>query len=269
MRLKSIRPWITVHNPATPPEPAPPPTPIPEPTPPTLPPNPPEEEKPTLSQKKVNALLAQERKKLEESNKKTIEQLEALQKSKSLSDREKEGLTNQIEELKNAMLTKEQLAMKEREKLEKEAQEKVRQSQDKAEKTWKLYEESMISRTITDAAVKLEAFNPKQIVTVLERNTALVEDKDEQGTGLGTYTPRVKFPDTKDGAKITLDLTAEEAVKRMKDLPEEYGNLFKAGVAGGLGGKGGTGGVDNSSGPPTDPERYRAWREKQRKQGNL
>lgn len=229
-----------------------------------------DDDKPTISNKKMNAIVAAEKRKFQEQQQQTIKQLETLQKAKGLSDKEKDGLASQIEDLKNSMLTKEQLAAKEREKLQNEHREKLTEQQQKAEKNWKLYEESTIKRSIVDAASTNDAYRASQIVEILEKKTQLVEDKDGDGRGLGTFTPHVKFPDTKDNKPIILDLTVEEAVKRMKDMPDEFGNLFKSGVVGGLGGSGGTGGggaTDKEA--PADPEKFRIWREKQKKLGKL
>jgi len=263
------KPWLCVHadGDVTPlPAPANPPPPPKTADPPVVDP----EDAPTISQKKLNAVLAEEKRKFQETQKKQLEQLQELERSKGLSDKEREQLSKQIEDLKTSVMTKEQLAAKEKEKLQSELSAQIKAEKERADKAWQLYTESTIERAITDAAARNEAFRPSQVVTFLVGKTHLVEDKDGSGNSTGTFTPRVKFPDVKDGKPIVLDLTVEEAVKRMKDLPDEYGNLFKSGVAGGLGG---TSGVDGGSGagqgPPEDPEAYRKWRENQRKMGKL
>lgn len=261
--------WAPVYNdpPADPPV-------DPPADPPVDPPVNPEDDKPTISKAQMNKIV-QERldratKKAGEEKQKVIDRLSQLEKAKGLSDKERNDLSTQIEELKTSMLTKEQQGELTRKKLEGELTGKVKDAETRAEKNWRLYETSTIQREITDASVKHEAFRPSQIVKHLGELTQLVEDKDgETGQGLGKYTPRVKFPDTKDGKPITLDLTVDEAVKRMKDLPDEYGNLFKSGVAGGLGSSSGAGGGADDALPPSDPVKYRSWREKQKKLGKL
>lgn len=236
----------------------------------------PGDEKPTISKTQMNKIveerLAKEKKKSEEEKKKVIDQLTVLQNAKGIGDKEKGDLQTQIDDLKNSLLTKEQLAAQEKKKLETELTKKVQDADARAKKNWELYEKSTIHREITDAAVQHKAYRPSQIVKHLTDMTNLTEDKDpETGVALGTYTPKVKFPDVKDGKPITLDLTVGEAVKRMKDLPDEYGNFFISDVTGGLGGSGGTGGTGAGADdtPPTDAEKYRKWREKQKKAGKL
>lgn len=273
LRSLSSRPWVPAYN--DPPPPPPPPAPVDPPVdPPVEPPANPDDDKPTISKAQMNKIvqerLGREQKKAAEEKQKVIERLTQLERAKGLSDKERGDLATQIEDLKTSMLTKEQQAELTRKKLEGELTGKLKEVESRAEKNWRLYEGSTITREITDAAAKHDAFRASQVVKHLRDITQLVEDKDpETSQGLGTYTPRVKFPDTKDGKPITLDLTVEEAVRRMKDLPEEYGNLFKSGVAGGLGGSSGAGGAADDGTPPSDPVKYRAWREKQKKLGKL
>ena len=47
-------------------------------------------------------------------------------------------------------------------------------------------------------------------------------------------------------------MTPEEAIKRMKQLPETYGNLFKSGVVGGIGAASATGGLTPGSNGKVD-----------------
>jgi len=224
-----------------------------------------DEDKPTISQKKLNDLLAAERKKGNEEKQKVIDQLEQLKKAKGLSDEERKQLQTQIEEHKNSMLTKEELAAKERKALESRHKSELEAATARGDKFWNLYQKSVFDTEITSAAVKHDAFRPNQIINVLGPLTSMVEDRDDNGNPTGTYTPRVKFPTMKDGKRIELDLSVEAAVKHMKDTPDEWGNYFKSGVVSGLGGSSGSGssgGSGDSSKPPTDPAKYRAWREK-------
>lgn len=223
-----------------------------------------EEDKPVLSQKKVNDLLAAERKKADADKGKLIEQLESFKKAKGLSEQERLTLTSQIDDLKNSMLTKEELSAKERSKLETDYKKTLTEKEQLAARNWGLYQNAIIDTQITQAASAADAYKAHQVLTVLKPLTTMVEDKDEDGKPKGSFTPRVKFPSMKDGKAIELDLTVSEAVKQMKDSPEDYGNYFKSGVVGGLGGSGGSGNVGGAAGgkPPTDPAKYREWRKK-------
>jgi len=195
-----------------------------------------------LTQEEFNKALAEDRKKHKEQVDKHIKELEQLRKSQNLTAEEKKKLTAQIEELQQQVMTKEQLLEREKARLNTEHQGELKKEREEKE-NWKTrFTEATIVRSITDAAVTAEAFSPDQIVALLQNNTKLVEDTNEEGQGLGTFTPRVKFKDvTSDGKPTILDLSVPEAIKRMKDLPDKYGNLFKSNVTGGIGGTGSVG----------------------------
>lgn len=225
----------------------------------------PDEKKPAdkkFSQEDLNRLLADERRKLEKQNKQVITQLENLKKNSELTSKQKEELENRIEQLQNSFLTKEELAKKEQEKLAKQySQEKETLANELS--NWKTrYADETVKRSIMDAAVVNEAYNPDQIVEILRTKTSLTEDVDEEGKPQGSFTPKVKFKSSdKEGKTITLDLTVPEAIKHMKDTPEKWGNLFKSGVSGGIGATtkpGGKRGLPDFK----DPVAYREWRKK-------
>jgi hypothetical protein len=207
----------------------------------------------TFTQEDVNRFLAEEKKKTRGQTENLIKELEVLKKSKGLSEQEKVTLSQKIDELNNQLLTKDQLLEKERSKLQREHTEIIQKERDEKENWRNRYTESTIIRSIVDAASDAGAYNTEQIVALLKSNARLVEDTDSEGNSIGTFTPRVKFRDTdKDGKPVTLDLSIEEAVKRMKDLPEKYGNLFKVNLNGGLGGNGST-----TGNKPLDPSRIK------------
>jgi hypothetical protein len=115
-----------------------------------------------------------------------------------------------------------------------------------------------------DEAVKAEAFSAGQLVELLEGRARLVEEMDAEGNPIpDSFIVKVKFKDTdKQGNAVTLDLSVAEVIKRMKEKPEEFGNLFKSGVSGGLGGTAGPNPRRDNSKPPSDPAEYREWRKK-------
>src|SRR5262245_35308847 len=73
-----------------------------------------DDEKPKFSQKQLNKLLADDRRKHEERVKQAVQQLEEAKKAKGLTEKEREGLASKIDELQNSLLTKDEQAKKER-----------------------------------------------------------------------------------------------------------------------------------------------------------
>lgn len=225
-----------------------------------------DDDKPTVSQNRLNAILADERKKHNETVQRHITELEQLKRSASLTTEEKAGLEKKITELQDSMLTKDELSKKEKDKLLTDHKKQVDGLTGERE-LWKgRYTDSTISRGITDAAVIGEAFSPAQVVALLKPHARLVEITDSESKPTGEFAIKIKFTGSdKDGKPVQLDLTPEEAIKQMKEMPDHYGNLFKSTMSGGLGGSGGKGGGGGRAKDPTqmtDTE-YREWRKQQ------
>lgn len=225
------------------------------------PPNPGDDDKPKFTQKQLNDIIAKEKGKHQKQVQDQVKQLEELKRASGLSEKQKSELQARIEDLQKSVMSKEELAAKEREKLQGEHKRQVETLAGERDYFKSLYNKSTITRTISDEAVAAEAFNPKQVVALLEGRTRLVEALDGEGAVVpGEYVVRVKMEDTDSAGKpTTLDLTVAEALKRMKDRPNEFGNLFKSGVSGGLGGSSGKQQKDVDPSKMT-PEEYRKWR---------
>jgi hypothetical protein len=222
----------------------------------------PDDKKPIFTpeqQEQVNKIVASERRKLEAQVDKQVKELESLKKSKTMSDTDRHTLNTQIEELKASVMTKEQLALQEKDKLTKESKERETKLTAERDHFKNLFEGSTITRSLLDGAVSGDAFEPSQIVTLLEGKTRLAEVTDGDGNPTGEFITKVKLNDKdKEGKPVTLDLTVEEAVKWMKDKPN-FANLFKSNLTGGLGAARTTGGkkIDPKNMTPTQYREYR------------
>ncbi len=197
--------------------------------------NPPANE--TFTKEQVNELLLKETDKVKKERDATVAQLEQLKKSQGLTAKEKEALTKQIDDLKSLNLSKEEQAKIEAARLEKtfgEEKENILSERNH----WKnQYEAYRIDNEIYKAADKAKAFSADQLVDFLKPKTKLIERKEVvNGKEEIVYTTLVKFADRdKDGKPVMLDLSVEDAIKRMRELPTVYGNLFKSETKGGTG----------------------------------
>lgn len=214
----------------------------------------------SYSQDDVDQVLAEDRRKHQEKLQKMEQQLQDVLRSKGLSDQEKESLEGSLEDMRKQLRTKEEQAAHEKKKLESQFQSQLQEATESSERWRSMYHDSTISRALQDAAVKGEAFNPSQIMTLLRTNSNLSENED------GSYKVIVEFHDTNEkGEQVALTLSPDEAVERMREKPEVYGNLFKSNVVSGIGGNSATGGlmpgkrgkVDYTK---LDPETYRKLR---------
>jgi hypothetical protein len=210
-----------------------------------------------VPQSKVNEIVARERKALQR-------KFEDAAKTLEESSKNSEELANQVETLRSTLMTKEELAKKEAQKQKNEFENKVKNLETEAN-TWKSrYTDSQIEVSILSAAEKNDAFNSSQILSILRPNAKLIEQLDDGGKPTGKMETKIVFMDSdKDGRSIQLELRPDETMKRMKETPETYGNLFKANVATGLGG------TSHTSKQPKLPnfsnhEEYVAWRKSQK-----
>ena len=206
-------------------------------------------------QEKVNSLLAAERRKLETKTKETESRLAKVLENKSLSDDERGRLEDTLEDLRTQHMTDKQRSSRELEKAKTEYETGLDEAKKNAIHWQGMYTESNINRALQDAAVANDAYQAAQIVTILKPYTQMIEDVDTDGKATGTgLVARIAFPDKDNdtGEPITTSLTPVDAVKRMKEIPDLYGNLFKSNAAGGIGGTNATDG--SSSGGSVDYE---------------
>lgn len=216
----------------------------------------------TFTQQELENVVAQERKKFEQTTRKTIQELENLKKLSGTSEAAKASLEQRITELNETLMTKEELARKEKERLTNEFQHKLKTTEEERQ-TWEnRYKSSTAQREILDAAIKNQAFDPEQIEAFLSPKARVVEIMDDAGNPTGNFTTKVKINTTgKDGKPVTLDVSVEEAVKNMRETPDRFGNLFKDLSSGGTGGTGGNGPKGPLDVTKMSPEQYRAQRQ--------
>lgn len=174
---------------------------------------------------------------------KLAEKLEALQKSTNLSSEEKENLTKQLENLQSTLISKEELAKQEKQRLQSELTTKLDEANKQIDAWKNRYTEETIQRSLTDASITAEAINPSQMVRLLKADTQLVEDLE----GEGAFVVKTKLlTKNAEGEAVTLTLTPGEVMEHMKNTPAEYGNLFQGISTGGMG--------SGNSGMPTTAE---------------
>jgi hypothetical protein len=200
----------------------------------------------TFTQDDVNRLLAEDRRKHQAQLKTMETKLQEVLASRNLTETERKALQENLAAVQGQLRTKDQQAALEKKEMEEQFSAKLTEAEKKVQ-TWEsLYRETTIDRSLQDAAVKNDAFSPSQIVTFLRPMTKLLEEMDQvTKKTTGRYKPVVEMPDVdpKTGEPVMMVRTPEEAVKRMKELPDQYGNLFKAGVVSGIGSGSATGGL--------------------------
>lgn len=199
----------------------------------------------TYTQAQLDQAIAQEAAKAKKERDGIVSQLETLKKSQTLTAKEKQELQTKIDELQSLNLSKEQIAQQEAEKLRKTHTDELNNLSGERDRWKGEYETYRMRSEILAAASSSNAYNADQLVELLLPKTKLIELKENVGGQEVTkYQSIVKFSDKdKDGKPVVLDLSIGDAIKRMRELPETFGNLFKSDA------KGGTGLLNNGGSP--------------------
>ena len=189
--------------------------------------------------------------------KKTTDKVTSLEnklKETNLTLEQKQGIETQLEEVRNTLKTEKQLAEDKLRKEQEEATKKVKTVEGERDYWKNLYTSEHIEGKILSAAVENKAFVPAQVVSILRPDTYLTEELDANSKPTGKRVAKAKFKHVKDGKEETLDLTISEAVKRMTELPEKFGNLFQSEKTKGLGLTSVTS-ESGGKGPPLDDQK--------------
>lgn len=204
-----------------------------------------------FTQDKVNALLAEDRRKHAAKLQALEAKLNETLETSKLTTQQREELENSMEDMRKQFQTKEQIAAQEKKKLESQYTTELAQWKSRAESAESRYNDSTIKRHLTEAAVSGDAFSVEQIETLLRPMAKLVEDKVV-----------IEFNDrhVETGEPIVTQLSPSEAVKRMREIPEKYGNLFKSNVATGMGANAGQTNNGKIDVRKLSPEQYKKLR---------
>jgi hypothetical protein len=227
-------------------------------TPPVTPPK-------SFTQEQVNELLAKEKRDWQGKLKTETEKLQQLQQQANLTSEEKTNLQKQIEDLQSQYLTKEQQAALLLEKKDKESKSKFDSLSSERDTYKTQFETTLINHGIVAAAAANGAVSAEQLQDLLQGRSRVAEVKDDDGKSKG-FVVMVKFTDTDPKTKqaVQVELPVEDAVKRMKELPERFGNLFKDTKTGGMGGSSGKPGAPPDIAKMSMTE-YAQWRADQKK----
>lgn len=224
----------------------------------------------TYTQEEVDKLLLENKNKNKEQVEKTVKQLEELQNSAKITQEERDALASQITQLNESLLTKEELAKQELGKKEKEFKTLI-EGTTKERDLWKSeYTREKTTNEILKSARTHKVLSDEILLDTLMPKTRLVEVFGPDKKTVVGYVPKIKFKDKSEkGEEIELDLTIDDCVKRMKELPERFGTLFGSEVTGGAGGTGSTAKPTSQSEFKkivSDPKLYKANREQLLKQ---
>jgi len=227
----------------------------------------------TFTQDDLNKVLAEDRRKHQIKLQELETKLRAALDSNTLTEKDRKALQENLETVQGQLRSKEEQLLVEKKQLQEQYAVQLKEAHEKASFFETLYRDSTVDRALTDAAVKHEAFQPFQLVTQLRPLTKLVPEVDPRtGKPTGKYKPMVEMQTVNQttGEMETKAYTPEDAVKKMKDDPSTWGNMFRSGVVSGIGSSSATGGLTSGNGK-IDPRKMtpQLYREIQQKNPEL
>lgn len=204
-----------------------------------------------FTQDDLNKHLAEDRRKHQTKLQEVETKLKAALDSNTLTEKDRKALQENLETVQGQLRSKEEQLTVEKKQLQEQFAAQLKEAHEKASFFETLYRDSTVERALTDAAMKHEAFQPFQIVTQLRPLTKLVPEVDPKtGKPTGKYKPMVEMQAANQttGEMETKAYTPEDAVKKMKDDPDTWGNMFRSGVRSGIGSSSATGGLTSGNG---------------------
>jgi hypothetical protein len=179
----------------------------------------------------VERKMSQEKEELKERNKQVLADFRKLETDFRGTDAERKDLRAKIEKLEEQMMSSEEISAK-RLKEQREAQERERKAISKERDTFKQnYFDNLIDTAIMgQLTADLDAYNPKQVVSLARENCDVVEVLDESGKPTGKYTVKYTTYDDEAGEDRTYKFA--EGFKKWAEL-EQNDNLFKKRLHGG------------------------------------
>jgi hypothetical protein len=191
----------------------------------------------TFNQDQVNAIVAADRRKLTERYQELEGAYQAALEDQNLTKETRAQLEAKLENVQKTYLTKEETLLNEKKKIEETLSKEANTWKEAAVRWENQFKHTLVERTLQDAAVQHEAFNPSQLIALLQPMTKVSEKLDEGGKPTGAYEVIVDLNDinSETGASQVTRREPSDAVKRMKELKDLYGNLFKPNVVSGIG----------------------------------
>jgi hypothetical protein len=192
----------------------------------------------SFNQDQVNAIVAKDRHKLVEKYQELEGMYQTALEDQNLTKETRAQLEAKLEDVQKTYLTKEETLLNEKKRVEEALSKEANKWKEDAIRWEGQFKQTLMDRTLQDAAVQHEAFNTSQMISLLRPMTKVTEKMDEHGKGTGTFDVIVDLEDinSETGAHQVTRRAPSDAVKRMKELREVYGNLFKPNVVSGIGG---------------------------------
>lgn len=190
-----------------------------------------------------------------------------LAEDKRLTQEERDQYAKQRDDLEAQYKTQKELEEQRVKKLQDDHKKQLETAQGDVKVYKSKYATLLTDTSLLEAVATADEVIPGQLKKFLKPDTFLTDELDGSGKATGEQVVKVNFDDVDAAGKaVKLVLSPSEAIKRMKELPERFGNFFKGVGVGGVGAANGKGGAATGS-MPTDTGAYIAQRKAQNKAG--
>jgi hypothetical protein len=214
----------------------------------------------TYTQDEVDKMSAAQRYGYKKEMEKQAAELEKLSSDKRLSQEERDQYAKRLEDVESQYKTQSQLAEEKAKKAETEYKKKLETAEVEVKTYKSKYANTLMDNELTQEAARADEQIPGQLKKYLRPDTVLV-DEIVDGKATGEHVVRISFDDVDaEGKPVKLLLPVKEAMKRMKELPERFGNFFKGVGSPGVGAGNGRGGGGSGGSMPQETGAYLAAR---------
>lgn len=191
----------------------------------------------TFTQKDVDEIVVKRNKKVKGQLEQMERNYQKLLQEQSMSAEMRAQLEKDLDEVRGQLMSKEERLKEEKKKAQEEYEAKLAQVEEERDTYRERFESSTINRAISDAQQKHKGYNPDQFIALLGPKAKIVKEVDNKGQETGNLVPRIQWNvNQEDGTVEQVLLSPEEAVEKMKDNLDAYGNMFKPNIAPGVGG---------------------------------
>jgi len=191
----------------------------------------------TFTQKDVDEIVVKRNKKVKAQLEQMERNYQKLLKEQGMSAEMRAQLEKDLDDVRAQMMTKEEKLKAEKKRSEQEYQARLKLVEEERDAYRLRFESSTINRAISDAQQKFQGWDSDQFIALLGPKAEIIEELDSKGEKTGQLVPRIHWNVNKeDGTVEKVLLTPDEAVERMKEDVDKFGNMFRPNIATGVGG---------------------------------
>lgn len=190
----------------------------------------------TFTQVELDNIVKERVEREKKVQKELVDKLSQLEQGHTLSVDERKKLQERITELNNEFMSKEAKAAKDLKGWEEKYNSDTTRLSKEKEKWQQDYFSYKMETELTEAALSNKARKPEQLVRLLKQDSKIKEVLDDKGNPTGIFETKVTVREKKeDGTYFTVELSPAQAMAKLRENTEEWGNQFNSETKDGTG----------------------------------